>query len=145
MKLLDVITDLFCFRLCRCGDVSAVRSLLQEAVTHAGINEIAGLNNHAPLHEAAIAGNADIIQFLVTEVEGIDLNIHTSGPPSFTPLHLAAQHGHTEAVITLVDCGATLNAMDRCCRTPKDLAIEMRETDVVYVIIMYGKYRLFYL
>ena len=126
-------------RLCRCGDVSAVRSLLQEAVTQAGINEVAGINNCAPLHEAAMAGNADIIQYLATEVEGVELDIRTYGPPSFTPLHLAAQQGHVEAVIALVDCGATINVVDRCCRTPKDLACEMGKMDVVHIINMYGE------
>ena len=119
--------------------MSAVRSLLQEAVTQAGINEVAGINNCAPLHEAAMAGNADIIQYLATEVEGVELDIRTYGPPSFTPLHLAAQQGHLEAVTTLVNCGATLNAVDRCCRTPKDLAREMGRTDIVHAINMYGE------
>ena len=125
-------------RLCRCGEVSAVRSLLQEAVTQAGVNEVASLTSCAPLHEAAMAGNVDIIQYLATEVDGVDLDVRTYGPPSFTPLHLAAQQGHVEAVTALVDCGATLIVVDRCCRTPKDLAREMGRTDVVHVINMYG-------
>lgn len=128
------------FRLCRSGDVSAIRSLLQEAVAQAGVNEVAGPNNFAPLHEAAAAGNADIIQFLATEVEGLDVDVYTHGPPSFTPLHLAAQQGHTEAVIALIESGASLDIVDRYCRTPKDLASERKKRDVVHIINVYGKY-----
>ena len=43
-------------RLCRTGDLSAIRSYLNETLTETVVNRVAGLNGCTPLHEAAMAG-----------------------------------------------------------------------------------------
>lgn len=120
--------------------MSAVRSAMQEAVAEDDINEVAGPFGCTPLHEAAISGNADIIQFLVEEVEGVDLDIRTTVPPLLTPLHLAAEQGHGDAVIALLDSGATVGAVDQNFKTPKDLALELEKSEVVHIITKYGAF-----
>lgn len=72
-------------------------------------------------------------------MDDLDINIRTLEGPASTPLHLAAQRGHTEAVIALVDCGAILHSIDRCWRTPQDVALEYNHLNVVFVINMFGK------
>lgn len=76
---------------------------------------------------------------LKKELEEIDVNIRTDEGPASTPLHLAAQKNNAETVIALVECGAVLNAVDRCWRTPLDVALEYESHNVVHVISMYGK------
>lgn len=44
-----------------------------------------------------------------------------------TPLHWAAQHGHTEVVRTLIDNGTDVNARDVFGRTPLHLAVSHPE------------------
>ena len=86
-----------------------------------------------------MAGQADIIRLLYSELEYLDINIRTDEGPASTPLHLAAQRGKAEAVIALVDCGAILDSVDRCWRTPLDVAVEYGQLHVAHVLKLYGK------
>jgi len=62
------------------------------------------------------------------------VNVRTQRGPAFTPLHLAAERGRIETVIALIDCGASLSAVDRRCRTGKDIAAENGHRLVVAAI-----------
>ena len=123
-------------RLCRNGDLSAIKSYLNETATDMIINKIAGLNGCTPLHEAAMAGQGDVVRLLFEECESLDLNIRTQRGPAATPLHLAAERGHVECVTSLIECGASLEAIDRRCRKAKDVATENGQRQVVHVISM---------
>lgn len=90
-----------------------------------------------------MAGHSDIIYLLHRELEELDANVRTEEGPASTPLHLAAGRGHAQCVIALIECGAILNAVDRCWRRPLDVAIEHRHFHVVHVINMYGTSLLF--
>lgn len=98
------------------------------------INHVAGLNGCTPLHEAAMAGQGHVVKLLYEECEILDLNVRTQRGPASTPLHLAAERGHVECVMTLIECGASLEAVDRRCRTAKDVAIEKGQRQVAHVI-----------
>lgn len=122
-------------RLCRNGDLSAIRSFLNETIT---VNSVAGLNGCAPIHEAAMAGRADVVQLLVEESDSLDVNIRTQRGPASTPLHLAAERGHVECTMALIAAGASLEAVDRRCRTAKDVAAENGRRQVVHAITLIG-------
>lgn len=126
-------------RLCRNGDLSAIRSYLNETITSAVINKVAGLNGCTPLHEAAMAGRAHVIQLLAEECDLLNLNVRTQQGPASTALHLAAERGHVECVLALLECGASLDAVDRRCRTAKDIARETGKRQVVHTITLIGK------
>lgn len=79
-------------------------------------------------------GRADVVRLLNEECEFLDINVRTQRGPAFTPLHLAAERGHVETVIALIDCGASLVAVDRRCRTAKDIAMEKGHGQVVIAI-----------
>ena len=98
-----------------------------------------GINGCSPLHEAALSGSTAVIKLLVTNFSNLNLNIRTEGGPGSTPLHLAAQQNHADAVTVLIESGALLNAVDRCWRTPKDVAIEAGNHQIVHIIRMFGK------
>ena len=121
-------------RLCRSGDLSAIRSYLNETLTERVINKAGGTNGCTPLHEAAMAGRGDVIRLLTEESDSLNLNVRTQRGPASTPLHLAAERGHIECVMALIECGALLDVCDRRCRTPKDVAAESGQKQVVYAI-----------
>lgn len=123
-------------RLCRIGDLSAIRSYLNETAADTYINKVAGLNGCTPLHEAAMSGQSDVVKLLYEECKSLDVNIRTQRGPASTPLHLAAERGHVECVRTLIECGASLEAVDRRCRTAKDVAVENGKQQVVHMISM---------
>ena len=97
------------------------------------------MNGCSPLHEAALSGSTAVIRLLSSRFAHLNLNIRTEGGPGSTPLHLASQRNHADAVIALVECGAMLNAVDRCWRTPKDVAVETGNDQIVHIIRMFGK------
>ena len=66
------------------------------------------------------------------------MNIRTTQGPASTPLHLAAQRGKSEAVIALVDGGALLESVDRCWRTPLDVAVEHKRSHVIHILKVFG-------
>jgi len=121
-------------RLCRNGDLSAIKSYLNESAIDLIINRVGGLNGCAPLHEAAMAGQGDVVKLLYEECETLDLNIRAQRGPASTPLHLAAERGHVECVMSLIECGASLEAVDRRFRTVKDVANENGQRQVAHVV-----------
>lgn len=123
-------------RLCRNGDLSAIKSYLNETASDLYINKVAGLNGCTPLHEAAMSGQTDVVRLLYEECQTLDVNVRTQRGPACTPLHLAAERGHVECAMTLVECGASLEAVDRRCRTAKDSAIENGQRQVAHVLNM---------
>lgn len=123
-------------RLCRNGELSAIKSYLNETATDLVINKVAGLNGCTPLHEAAMAGQGDVVRLLYDECEFLDINIRTQRGPASTPLHLAAERGHVECVMVLIQCGASLEAVDRRCRTARDVAAEHGRKEIVHVVCM---------
>lgn len=123
-------------RLCRNGDLSAIKSYLNETASDSYINKVAGLNGCTPLHEAAMSGQGDVVRLLYEECETLDVNVRTQRGPACTPLHLGAERGHVECVMTLIECGASLEAVDRRCRTAKDSAIENGQRQVTHVLNM---------
>lgn len=81
-----------------------------------------------------MAGQGDVVRLLHEECEMLDLNIRTQRGPASTPLHLAAERGHVECVMALIECGASLEAVDRRFRTVRDIATENGQRQVAHVI-----------
>ena len=127
-------------RLCRSGDLSAIRSYLTETAVSGVLNKVAGLNGCTPLHEAAMAGRADVVTLLREDCQdSLDINVRTQRGPASTPLHLASERGHVECVMALLECGSVLDMVDRRCRTAKDVAIEHGRRQVTFTIAAAGR------
>jgi len=93
------------------GDLVKVKTLLQKDPT---LLNAKGENQKTPLHWAAEAGHAEIVEFLVSK--GAEINI--LNVISETPLHYAAVYGHKGIVELLLKKGAKVNIVDHAKRTP---------------------------
>ena len=142
----------------RCLEVSSVwnevltSNSFQRKVKSVFHTEI--LKDIATLHFAARRGDKAKIKTLLS-VGVIDLNI-SAYVDGFTPLMMAAENGHTDIVLLLLDHGAKLSKEDRCglsalhhaalagqieiVRLLFDLGAEPQLNKVVYNHIKYLKY-----
>jgi len=91
-------------------------------------NEKSGV---APLHNAAIGGNLEIVKLLLDKGAKIDF-INETGA---TPLHSASVKGHLDIVKELLDRGADLKLKEYHGNTPLNFAIIMNQNHVANELI----------
>ncbi|XP_031175472.1 ankyrin repeat domain-containing protein SOWAHA [Sander lucioperca] len=73
------------------------------------------MSGFTALHWAAKSGNSEMIHKLVniSRKRGTCVNINSKAHGGYTPLHIAAMHGHTEVMVLLVQgYGANVNERD---------------------------------
>ena len=88
------------------------------------------------LHAAARNGIREVMHDLVEAAHG-DLNIQDGN--GYTPLHLAAEHGHVGAIEELIAAGAPVNFMANfLLGTPLHRAANQGHTDVALALIHAG-------
>ncbi|MGE3888572.1 MAG: ankyrin repeat domain-containing protein, partial [Vicinamibacterales bacterium] len=107
------------------------RALLKEG---ADVNAAQGDGTTA-LHWAAMKGDAEMVQMLVTA--GGTLRA-TTRLGSYNPLYLAARGGHSAAVATLIAAGADVNAGSATGATPLMLAAAAGDTRTVTMLLEGG-------
>ena len=115
---------------------------------HANIAKIllaAGLDVNAftwqgdtPLHVAAGSGSAVTVGVLIAA--GADVGArHPSLGLGKSPLHVAAEKGHTEAALALLqERGAEVNAVDNSNQQPLHLACRLMRTEMVDLLLKRG-------
>ncbi len=126
---------------------------------------LVGLRGQTLLHDAAMAGAAELAAALIrlganpdaTEAEGhtplyravtgdvarVLLNAGAnadvvSGPTRGTPLHQAVRHGHALVAQALLDHGATVDARDAKGETPLRRAVNCRQLEIVQLLVRRG-------
>jgi ankyrin repeat protein len=82
---------------------------------------------------AAERNYISIARMLITEVTGVNL-----GPRGSTPLHIAAEEGHTDMARLLLDMGAFLERTDRNRMRPIDFALRCRHDDLTRLFLERG-------
>ena len=88
------------------SDASRVRQLLNTNPSLVNTDPSIGI---APLREAAVSGNTEIIQSLLDAGSPVD----PEDSYDLTPLMMAAFGGHLDAIKLLISHGANVNAKDK--------------------------------
>jgi len=102
-------------RAAEIGDILKVKELLKKDPESINAKDISG---YAPLHEAALYGNKNIVEFLISRGDDIQ-KMTNSGS---TALHLAVCHGHIDIARLLIIKGADINALTGAGDSPLHLA-----------------------
>jgi cytohesin len=89
-----------------------------------------------PIHDAARNGDLAAVQAELDK--GVDVDEGDDSWPEMTPLHYAADEGHTEVVELLIANGADVNAKDEEGWTPFHLAAYWGGKDIVELLIAAG-------
>lgn len=90
------------------------------------------------LHHAAFAGNDEFVRAILSAAATQQLNIDAVDAENWTPLHYAADRGHTTTTALLIEDGANVNARDTAKRTPLHLAALSGRVDVVDLLLAHG-------
>jgi len=110
------------------GDIEGVKQHLA-AGADVNVKDDSGLT---PLH---YAGGKEIAEILIAE--GADVNAKSDGS-GVTPLHFAADRGHTEVVELLITAGADVNAKNTFSVTPLHSAASEGHKEVGELLIAEG-------
>ncbi|MEM7754571.1 MAG: ankyrin repeat domain-containing protein [Planctomycetota bacterium] len=105
------------------GRVEAVRQSIAAGADINGTFVLEGVpgSGGSPLHLAALAGQADMVDWLIGV--GANLDVRADDEYGGTPLHWAAAFGEAEVAEMLIDAGANVNAGDNTGYTPLDAAM----------------------
>ncbi|XP_053428198.1 ankyrin repeat domain-containing protein 16 isoform X2 [Nycticebus coucang] len=101
----------------QCGHVDVARLLLEKHEAYLSAEDSLGAQ---ALHRAAVTGQDEAIQFLVSEL-GIDVDVRAAST-RLTALLCAAKEGHTSTVQTLLSLGADISSKDERNRSALHLA-----------------------
>ena len=91
------------------------------------------------LHHAAFGGNLVILKGILSQgSSGQKLDLDALDVTGFSPLHYAADRGHTEAAQALLEDGANVNSKDENRRTPLHLASLKGNVAVMRMLLNFG-------
>ncbi|XP_066523930.1 ankyrin repeat domain-containing protein 27 isoform X2 [Hoplias malabaricus] len=126
-KLLRAVAD---------GDVEMVRYLLEWLDEEPEENEKAEILDKSELcHPLCQCPNCEPTQKKLSALQSDGLGVNSSSMDGFTPLHVAALHGHTELVSLFICHGANINAHSGQGATPLHLACQNSHIQVVTSLV----------
>ena len=110
------------------GNLARVSELIQASPSLVGQKSP---NGWTPIHVAAAANRADMIELLLDK--GADIESRAAG--DWTPLHAAAYQDASSAVLALLAKGANAGARTQDAHTPIELAFSREATNTVRVLL----------
>ncbi|EPY40064.1 26S proteasome non-ATPase regulatory subunit 10 [Angomonas deanei] len=90
------------------------------------------------LHHCAFMGNTDLCRSIIHVAPQTPPDMDAADSDGWTPLHYAADKGHTETVRLLLEEGASVNSKDAMRRTPLHLAALGGHVGVIQVLLEEG-------
>ncbi|XP_072527950.1 ankyrin repeat domain-containing protein 27 isoform X2 [Salminus brasiliensis] len=126
-KLLRAVAD---------GDVEMVRYLLEWLDEEPEEDEKAEMLDKTELcHPLCQCPNCEPTQKKLSALQPDGLGVNSSSADGFTPLHVAALHGHTALISLLIRHGANINARNSQSATPLHLACQNSHIQTVSSLV----------
>lgn len=125
-KLLRAVAD---------GDVEMVRYLLEWLDEDPDEEESAVPVKTELCHPLCQCANCEPTQKKAAHLHPDSVGVNSSSVDGFTPLHVAALHGHTPLISLFTRHGANLNARNNHSATPLHLACQNNHTEVVCALL----------
>lgn len=122
-------------RAVRTGNANEVRTLLNQSANI----RVRSISENTVLHIAASWGYIDVMRELVGRCSLDDVNAKNDA--GNTPLHKAANSGHSEIVKILLESGADTRAKNNEDKTPADIAQKYGSHDIVQCIRDYENFQ----
>ena len=119
------------FQAVRDGELDAIKPLLEKKP---GLVNSKDLNNRTPLHFAAMTGNQQIAEYLISKGAVLD----PKNSDGRTPLHFASSNQHKELVEYLIYIGADLEAKDIYDTTPLGSAVYGGDIKIIEFLLEKG-------
>ncbi|XP_028253733.1 ankyrin repeat domain-containing protein 16 [Parambassis ranga] len=117
----------------RNGHISVARLLLDK---HQASPTAADTLGAQPVHQVAVTGQDEALQFLVQDLN-VDVNQKATNI-QLTALHYAAKEGHTSTIKTLLDLGADLHVQDTKGRTALHMACIGQHAAAARMLLLLG-------
>ncbi|XP_054609819.1 ankyrin repeat domain-containing protein 16 isoform X1 [Dunckerocampus dactyliophorus] len=117
----------------RNGHVSVARLLMEKHQASPTAADVLGVQ---PVHQVAVTGQEEALQFLVRELN-VDVNQRATGM-QLTALHYAAKEGHVSTIKMLLHLGADLHVRDKKERTALHMASIGQHADVARTLLQLG-------
>lgn len=113
------------------GDVPAVKALLEKGISP----NITNSRNETPLFMASKSGQMPLVQYLLTRKDELKLDLNTKDILGETPLNAAANDGHQDVAVALIDAGADVNIPCNVHRTPLQHAAQRGDMKTLRALI----------
>ncbi|XP_048014031.1 ankyrin repeat domain-containing protein 27 [Megalobrama amblycephala] len=125
-KLLRAVAD---------GDVEMVRYLLEWLDEEPEEEEVTVPVKTELCHPLCQCSSCEPTQKKAAHLQPVGLGVNSSSADGFTPLHVAALHGHTALVSLFTRHGANINARNNQSATPLHLACQNSHIQVVSALL----------
>ena len=106
-------------------------AMAQQALKAGAVPDCRDMQGLTPLHVAVRGGHQRVVRLLLAAGAIVDCRHSSSGT---TPLHTAARHGRRDCSLLLLDCGANPDLKDWTGKTPLQVAISLRQSEVAEVL-----------
>ena len=118
------------------GHLHIVKFLIETVGLDVNLKHVEGhvVSGQTPLHESCLAGQPDIVEYLITK--GAKVNAREQDGQS--PLHCATQGRSSQILKLLLENGAVIDAPDNRGQTPLQMSILRSPTDMITVLIEHG-------
>jgi len=120
------------YKAAEAGNLEKVRTLVQAGCE---LTHTYGPREWIPLHVAIVDGNIEVAEFLIQEMKKQEITMDFKGTKDETPLYLAAQQGHTEIILKLIENGASVETVTDDKLTPLHYAAQDGHIEIVKIII----------
>lgn len=120
------------FRMCRTGNLSEVRRIVQE---NEGMKDAQDEDFDTLLHTGVYSGNEQLLRYLIND---LSIPVNSINKYRMTPLHYAVSNSDIGAVTIILNSGAFVDAQDVAGKTPLIYACGQNNSNIAQLLLDRG-------